>query len=484
MNRPIRRVAIAVVVLLLALIGQLTYLQIVDAKKLADNPRNSRNFLRDFTRPRGEIISADGKVLARSIPSKDEYGRQRVYPLGELFAQTVGYQSVVVGSTGVEKAYNGTLSGRDLRRLRLKDVGDLLLGKERSANVTVSLRVDAQLVAKQALGDQRGSVVVLDPRTGALVALYSNPSFDPQPLAAHNPKQVQGTYDVLVNAPTNPMLSRAYREIYPPGSTFKIVTTEAALDTPGIATPETVFPTLRSFTPPQAGQPIRNFGGRSCGGTLAESFVESCNTTFAQLGLQLGEQLPPRMGGFGIYEAPPLDLSPGAVASSGPAPGSFANDKPGFALAGFGQGQVAATPLQMAMVAAAVANGGIVMTPHVGTEVRDDQGKTLETIKPKAWKRSMPADTAATLRDFMTQVVQRGTGTAARIPGIAVAGKTGTAQSCTGGLCAWFVAFAPADNPQYAIAVIVERSSPSDAATGGRVAAPIAAKILRFLLGR
>lgn len=483
MNRPIRRVAIVVVALLLALVAQLTYLQIVDAKRLAHNPRNSRNFLRDFTRPRGEILSADGKVLARSVPSKDEYARQRVYPFGELFAQTVGYQSIVVGNTGVEKSYNGILSGRDLSHLRLADLGNLLLGKDRSANVTLSLRADAQLAAKQALGDQRGSVVVLEPRTGALVAMYSNPSFDPQPLAAHDPKQVQGVFDVLVNAPTNPMLPRAYREIYPPGSTFKIVTTAAGLDT-GIATPETEFPTLRSFTPPQAGQPIRNFGGDSCGGTLEESFVDSCNTTFAQLGLQLGEQFPPHMAGFGIYEQPPVDLSPGAVASTGPAPNTFANDKPAFALAGFGQGQVATTPLQMAMVAAAVGNGGIVMTPHVGAEVRDDQGKPLETVRPKAWKRAMPPETAATLRDFMTQVVQRGTGTKARIPGVTVAGKTGTAQSCAGGLCAWFVAFAPAENPQYAIAVIVERATAGDAATGGRVAAPIAREVLRFLLGK
>jgi peptidoglycan glycosyltransferase len=485
-NRAISRVATAVIVLLLLLVAQLTYLQVIDAKELADDPRNSRTYLRDFTRPRGEIISADGKVLARSIPSKDEYERQRVYPYGELFAQTVGYQSVVVGSTGVEKEYTAVLSGRDKSRLRLKDLGDLLLGKEQTGNVVLSMRTDVQLVAKAALGNQQGSVVVMDPRTGAIIAMYSNPSFDPQPLAGHNPKDVQAYWRSLnPDSPDTPLLPRAYRERYPPGSTFKIVTTEAALDT-GIANPQTTFPVRTSFTPPQAGRSISNFGGDSCGGTLEESFVKSCNTTFAQLGLELGEKFPPQMSGFGIYAAPPLDLDPGAATSSGPPPGSFEHNKPLFALAGIGQGDVAATPLQMALVAAAVANGGTVMRPHVAAEIRDDEGKKLRTIDAEPWKTAMPPATAATLRDFMVQVVQRGTGTSAQIAGVTVAGKTGTAQTCES--CkphAWFVSFAPAEAPQYAVAVIVEHGgSMGSEATGGHVAAPIAASVLKFLLNK
>jgi peptidoglycan glycosyltransferase len=486
-NRAIGRVATAVIVMLLLLVGQLTYLQVIDAKELADDPRNSRTYLRDFTRPRGEIISADGKILARSVPSDDEYELQRVYPFGELFSQIVGYQSVVVGSTGVEKEYNDILSGRDTSGLQLKDLGELLLGKETTGNVVLSLRTDAQLVAKQALGDQQGSVVVMNPTTGALIAMYSNPSFDPQPLAGHNPEAVQAYWDVLRNDPANRLLPRAYRERYPPGSTFKIATTEAALDT-GKATPTTVFPTVRSITPPQAGRPISNFGGSSCGGTLEESFIRSCNTTFAELGLQLGEEFPPRLAGFGIYEQPPLDLQPGAAVSSGPTPGTFDDNKPLFALAGIGQGEVATTPLQMAMISGAVANGGTVMRPHVAAEIRDDEGRVVSSVDARAWKEAMPPTTAATIRDFMVQVVNspRGTGTSARIAGLTVAGKTGTAQTCD--TCtphAWFVAFAPAEAPQYAVSVIVERGgSMGDEATGGRVAAPIAATVLRHLLGR
>lgn len=486
MNRSIRRVGTAVVVLLLLLVAQLTYLQVIDAKNLKDDPRNSRTYLADFNRPRGEIISADGKVLAKSVPSDDEYEFQRVYPYGELFAQTVGYQSVVVGSTGVEKEYSAVLSGRDRTRLRLRDLGDLLLGKDQTGNVVLSLRTDVQLVAKAALGNQQGSVVVMDPKTGALIAMYSNPSFDPTPLAGHNPKLVQAYWNSL--DPDNPettLLPRAYRQRYPPGSTFKIATTASALDT-GIATPQTQFPTLRSFTPPQAGNSISNFGGENCGGSLEESFVHSCNTTFAKLGLDLGEKFPPQLSGFGIYEAPPIDLSPDAAVSSGPAPGTFNENKPQFALAGIGQGEVAATPLQMALIGSSVANGGTVMRPHVAAQIRDDDGKELSTITPKPWKTAMPITTAATIRDFMVQVVERGTGTAGQIAGVSVAGKTGTAQSCEG--CsphAWFVAFAPAEAPRYAVAVFVDKGgNMGNEATGGHVAAPIAAAVFKFLLGK
>jgi peptidoglycan glycosyltransferase len=393
---------------------------------------------------------------------------------------------VVVGSTGVEKEYTAVLSGRDKSRLRLQDLDELLLGKEQTGNVVLSLRTDAQMVAKASLGSQQGSVVVMEPSTGAIVAMYSNPSFDPQPLAGHNPKEVQAYWRALQpDSPDTPLLPRAYRQRYPPGSTYKIVTTEAALDT-GTATPQTSFPVRRSYTPPQAGRAISNFGGSNCGGTLEESFVKSCNVTFAELGVQMGEAFPPRMAGFGIYEAPPLDLDPGAAVSSGPPPGSFEQNKPSFALAGIGQGEVATTPLQMALVAAAVANGGTVMRPHVAAEIRDDEGRRLSTVEARPWKTAMPPTTAAVLRDFMVQVVQRGTGTSAQIAGVTVAGKTGTAQTCE--TCqphAWFVSFAPAEAPQYAVAVIVEEGgSMGSEATGGRVAAPIAAAMLKFLLNR
>jgi peptidoglycan glycosyltransferase len=484
MGVGIRRVGIFVVVLLIVLVGQLTWLQVVDAKKLADNSNNPRKIFDEFNSPRGKIISADNQVLARSVNVKDEYGKQRLYPFGPLTAQVVGYQSVTVGSTGLEASYNDVLRGKGRSTIGLQDVVDFLKGKKRTGNLRISLRVDAQQKAKDLLGDLHGSVVVLEPATGEVVAMYSNPTFDPTPLAGHTAKNVQTYFDLLNADPNHPSLARAYREIYPPGSTFKTVTTTASIDDiPGVLGKS--FPFGTSFLPPQAGQSISNFGGERCGGTIAQSFVVSCNITFARLGLQLGEQFPPAMQRFGVYTSPPLDVSPGAVASTGPTPGSFANNKPEFALAGIGQGNVATTPLQMALVAAGIANHGVIMRPHFGDIVTDDTGNTVQTIKPKEWKRATSATTADQVRDFMIQVVngRGGTGTAARLPGITVAGKTGTAQTTPGAAPhAWFVAFAPAEAPRYAIAVLVEHGGGRTEATGGKVAAPIARDMLQFLL--
>ncbi len=483
MNVGIRRVAYGVVVLLLVLVGQLTYLQVVDAKKLANNGGNPRHLFEQFNSPRGKIISAEGTVLARSVNTKDEYGKQRLYPQKDLTSQVVGYQSITVGSTGLESTYNDLLLGKGRSTIGLQDVVDFLKGKKRVGNLRTSLRVDAQAKAKELLGSQKGSVVVIVPATGEIVAMYSNPSFDPTPLASHSPKLVQTYFDLLNADPNKPSLPRAYREIYPPGSTFKTVTTTASLDNiPGVTGMS--FPFGTSFLPPQAGRSISNFGGERCGGSLEESFIESCNITFARLGLQLGEKFPPAMGQFGIYSAPPLDVAPGAVVSTGPPAGSFESNKPEFALAGIGQGNVFTTPLQMALVAAGIANKGVIMQPHVGHSVTDDAGKPLETIAPKVWKRATSEATAAQVRDYMVQVVQQGTGTAARLPGVTVAGKTGTAQTTEGAAPhAWFVAFAPAEAPQYAVSVIVEHGGNlSNEATGGRVAAPIARDMLQFLL--
>lgn len=484
MNVGIRRVGIAVTALLLLLVAQLTYLQVFDAKHLAHDPRNSRDTLKDLRSPRGSIVSADDKVLATSVPSHDEFKLARTYPLGALVSQIVGYQSIVVGNSGLEKTYNDVLAGRGSFKLGVRDVvRDFLRGTKRVGNLRTSLRVDVQLVAKEALGEQKGSVVVIEPSTGAIVAMYSNPTYDPQPLAGHDTRKVQAYFDLLNNAPDKPSLARAFREIYPPGSTFKVVTATAALDTNKVAL-DTKFPSRTELPVPQTNNTISNFGRHSCGGDLTAVFTESCNTAFGALGLALGNDFPPAMQKFGIYDPPPLDVSPGAVASTGPAFGSFDTAKPRFALAGIGQGDVATTPLQMALVASAIANGGMIMQPHVGTVVLDDEGKRLADIPQRPWRRATSPGTAAILTNLMINVVQHGTGTAAQIPGITVAGKTGTAQTTPDvPPHAWFVAFAPAEKPQYAIAVIVERGGNRGGdATGGHLAAPIAAKILRYLL--
>ncbi len=486
MNRSLRRVGGAVVVLILICVAQLTYLQIINAGHLANDPRNTRAALRDINRPRGPILSADGVVLARSVPSKDntEFKYQREYPEGGLFAQVVGYQSFVFGNTGVESTYNDALVGREAD-LQLDNLSDLVSGSNGTGTVVLSLRADVQREAAAALGLQRGSVVVLDLTTGEVVAMYSTPTYDPNPLAGHNSLEVQKAYKALNDDPNKPNLSRAFRELYAPGSTFKSVTAAVAIDE-SVATPaEPVYPTLSQLDLPQTDSVLRNFGGKECGGNLAESLRQSCNTTFGQIGLDLGNKFVGGMRKFGIGVIPPFDVAPGAIASIGPPAGSFDLNQPLFAFAGIGQGDVATTPLQMALAAAGIGNGGVIMKPHVGAEIKNSKGKVVRRIANEPWRTATSATTAQAVNTMMTDVVEQGTGTAAKITGVRVAGKTGTAQADGGPPHAWFIAFAPADAPRYAVSVIVERGgSLGSEATGGRVAAPIAARVLKVALNK
>jgi peptidoglycan glycosyltransferase len=390
----------------------------------------------------------------------------------------------LVGSTGVEDAYDKVLTGQDTS-LQFKDLGNLLNGKAQTNDVVLALTQVAQQTAKDALEGQRGSVVALDVQTGAVVAMYSNPTFDPNGLSVHDTQQVQNNFNAI-NSGDKPALQRAYRDRYPPGSTFKVVTSKSAIEA-GLATPDSpVFPTLDGFQIPGTSTKLRNFGGEVCGGTLRQSLVASCNATFAALGYQMGSSFAPAMDQCGIDAVPPIDLVPSAVPSVGPRVGA---DKARFALAGIGQGDVFTSPLQMALIAEGIANGGVIKTPHVVKEIRDVDGQVVRTIDAEDWKTCMQPTTAAALTSMMVDVVDHGTGTAASLAnqGITVAGKTGTAETADGeNPHAWFIAFAPADHPKYAIAVLVEHGGTDGIGaetTGGRVAAPIAASVLRTLLG-
>lgn len=491
MNRAIKRVGIAVSVLILVLIGQLTYLQVVDANNLAHDPRNVRNTLTTFNRPRGNIVTSDGQIVAESVPvtGTSDFKYQRQYPSGPLYAEISGYQSFQFGNTGVEDTYDKALTGRDTS-IQLNNLGALIGGKTDTGNVVLSVSSQAQQVARDALGFQQGCVVAVAVKTGAIAALYCNPTFDPNTLATHDAQAAQTAFDALTNDPNKPNLARAYQELYPPGSSFKTVTSAAALDdtrlNPPITPTSPSFPVRTSLPLPQTnGQSLSNFGGEACGGDLTESLVDSCNTTFGQIGLDLGNDLVPAMNNCGVgVGPPPVDL-PSAVGSTGPAAGTFQDNMPGFAKAAIGQQDVAVTPIEMALVAAGIANGGVIMQPHVVQEVQNTDGSTAKTIDPAPWKTCITPQNARALTDMMVQVVEHGTGTAAQIPGVTVAGKTGTAQTTPGTAPhAWFVAFAPAENPQYAVSVLVEHGGNlGNDATGGQVAAPIAAQMLRTLLG-
>ena len=480
MNRQIRRLGLALVLLFGALFVQLNYLQVLRADELANAPGNTRNAVRDFNRARGTIESADGAVLARSVPSDGPFDRLRQYPETSLFAHITGYLSFTFGSEGVERSYNADLAGRSAPLTGLRDV---LSDRERTGNVVLTVSKGLQQVARDALGDRKGAVVALNPGDGAVLAMWAFPSYDPNPLAAHNQQSVQAAWEALQSDPGKPLLPRSYRERYAPGSTFKVVTAAAAIErAPELATRD--YPTLRALDLPQTDRDLPNFGGGACGGMLPALLARSCNTGFGQMGLDLGAQpLAAEAQDFGFGERPPLDL-PAPAVSVFPAVSSFDRDLPSLAQSAIGQRDVAATPLQMALVAAGVANGGVVMKPHVMAEVRDDQGAVVRRYQPEAWQQAMDPTAAAALRDLMVGVVNGGTAGRAAVPGVQVAAKTGTAQTVGDNAHAWLIAFAPADAPRVAVAVIVE-SQPGlgDDQTGGRVAAPIAQAVMKAALG-
>ncbi|HUQ40855.1 MAG TPA: penicillin-binding protein 2 [Acidimicrobiales bacterium] len=481
MNRQIRRLGIVLMGLFVALFLQLNYLQVVRADKLANHPLNTRVVTRDFARPRGTIQTADGVVLARSVPVDTGFKRLRQYPEGALFSPVTGYFSFTFGTDGVERSYAADLSGRSggaqLRRLR-----DVLADKDTTGNVTLTVTKAVQQAASSALGPRKGAVVALDPSTGAVLGLVGYPSFDPNPLAAHDQKSVQAAWRGLNADPGKPLLPRAYRERYPPGSTFKLVTAAAALESaPDVAARQ--YPVLKTLDLPTTDRDLPNFGGRSCGGALPDLLRVSCNTGFGQMGLDLGaDVLSGRAHDFGFGSVPPFDL-PRVARSQFPDASAFSRDLPALAKSAIGQQDVTATPLQMALVAAAIGNGGVAMEPHVMAEVRDAEGGVIRRARPTPWRRAMSPAAAAALRDMMVGVVNSGTATRAGLRTVQVAAKTGTAQTVGDSAHAWLVAFAPAEAPRVAVAVVVESQPEVTEATGGRVAAPIAQAVIRAALG-
>jgi peptidoglycan glycosyltransferase len=490
MNTGIRRIGIAMIVLFVGLVAQLTYLQVARSNHLANASGNPRKFFSNIRRDRGPIETSDGAVVALSTTTGDEYKHQRVYPkdTATQFADVVGYESIQLGSVGVESVYASDLEGRTFD-LQLNNLADAFANKQPVGTVVLTLSKLAQGTAAFALQGRRGSVVVLDVKTGGVLAAYSNPTFDPNQLATHDTKKAQAAYSFLTSAPDNPLLSRSWRELYPPGSTFKTVTASVALQNK--IDVDKKFPVVDHLVLPQTnGVELKNFGNEKCGGSLLDGFIVSCNTTYAQVGFDLGETFATGIQTFGVQTAPPREdgsgIDPPIVASTGPDPGTFQQNQPKFMQDAIGQNQVLVPPMQMALVAEGIANEGSIMQPHMVDCVLDPNDRIVSRVGVQQYKRAIDPATADTMRTFMLAVVNdpRGTGTAAQIPGVQVAGKTGTAETAAGEQPhAWFIAFAPADHPKYAIAVLVEHGG-SDTAevTGGRVAAPIAKQVLQTLL--
>jgi peptidoglycan glycosyltransferase len=476
MNRSIRVFGVVVMLLFVALAAQLANLQVVGAKKLDHNPKNTRQIIADFARARGAIQTSDGVVIAQSVPSNDIYKYQRQYPKGLAYAFTTGFFSFRYGASGAEAQYNGYLSGRNLPLTG--GLKQLLTPGPRTGNVTLTLSDYLQQAATFLLGQRVGAVIALDPRDGSVLALVSQPSYDPNELASHNPTIESEAYNSLLKDPLNPMLPRVYRQSYAPGSTFKTVTASAVLDhNPSLATKQ--YPSTNALTLPQTTNKLHNFGGETCGGQLPTLFTISCDTGFGQVGLDLGAQsLSAEAQAFGFNQVPPLDL-PGVFKSTFPPASFFTDQLPLLAFSAIGQSDVSATPLQMALIASAIANHGVIMTPHVLKDVHDSQGALVTSFNPKPWLTATSPSTADQVKAFMVSVVQHGTGTAVQLPGLQVAAKTGTAEVTANATNAWMIAFAPADNPVIAVAVVLPAlPGVGNEVTGGVKAAPIVRGLL------
>jgi penicillin-binding protein A len=475
MNRAIGRIFLVGVVLFVALIANVTYVQVFAAKGLADRPENHRSIAEDLRIRRGAILGFDGKTIAGS--KKQSGFWYRTYPLGGVAPQIVGYNSVRFGRSGLESSMNDYLTGADSGNDWQAVVDDALGRRKRGNDVTLTIVPSVQKAAQAALGTSRGAVVVMDPDTGAIIAAASSPSYDPATL--------EDDWRRLSKDPAAPLFSRTTQGLYPPGSSFKVVTAAAALES-GNVTPTTPFDDTGTYA--VGGGEVTNYHGEVFGGnTFTEALTKSINTTFGKVGTLLGKQtLVDDMTRFGFYQVPPLQLPAGQVKASGRyGPKGLLSvtapmDQLALAWMAVGQESLLATPLQMALVTSAVANGGEIPAPYLVQQVTNPDGETVYQAQPETWKIAMDATTAQTLNTMMQQVVNAGTGTRAALSGIQVAGKTGTAEKGDGSNVAWFIGFAPADAPQVVVAVTIESTS----ATGGDVAAPIAAEMMRLALAQ
>lgn len=486
-SRSVRRLTVGLLVaygLLFIRTNQL--LLAPEPETTASQTFQRREAERDFEAPRGTIRSADGVVLAQSVPTPGErFERRREYPTGPLFAHVTGYLSFGLGSDGLERAYNDELAGRTLAQ-RVRSFSDLLADRRRTADLTLTIDSRVQRAAADALGERRGAVVALDPRTGAVLALWSYPSYDPNPIASFDFETASAAKAAADAEPDRASRSRAFRERFFPGSTFKVVTAAIGLETGTVTRDEPVYPVRDAYVPPQTTRPLRNFGGSACGGDLFEILRVSCNTAFAEMGVQIGaDAMASGARAFGFGDVPPIDL-PGAVPSRFPPASFFEDNIPLLAQSAIGQNEVQATPLQMALVAAAVANRGVIMAPHVVAEAVDVTGRVIHTARPREWRRPVSEATAAVLAEAMVGVVTGGTARNMAVPGLEVGGKTGTAQLGTDppSSHAWIIGFAgPPGEPRIAVAVLVEGQPGVSEQTGGTVAAPIARAVIEAALG-
>jgi len=488
MNRPIRRVAVVLGILMIALVVNLNWIQVAKSHAYRTDPANRRVLLDEFSRQRGTII-VDGKPVALSVKSADRLKFQRTYPGGATYAPLTGFYSLLYGQSQLEATEDSVLSGSDDRLLGNR-ITDLLTGRDpRGGNVELTINAAAQAAAYKSMAKQKGAVVAIDPTTGAILAAVSTPSYNPAVLASHNPNQVERAWHQLTNDPTQPMLNRALNQLYPPGSVFKVVVSAAALK--GGYKPVTQIPAPDVYhLPGTSTATITNFDNERCGNGKTDSLIHaltiSCNTAFAELGVKLGDSaIRDQAAAFGIDDQTrtcPLTVAPSSL-------GPMIDDA-ALAQSSIGQRDVRITPLQGAMISAAVANDGVLMTPYLVKQEFAPNLSTLSTADAKQLSSVLSPELDNQLKLMMENVVANGTGTTAQIPGVTVAGKTGTADTGRTGPDgnpeppdAWFTGFAPVQQAKIAVAVLIENGGVAgNETTGGKAAAPIAAAVMKAYL--
>lgn len=478
MNRPIIRLYGFIVLLFALLVAFTSRWTVFEASSLRENPLNARRLLEQERIDRGRILAANGAVLARSV-RESEGVYQRTYPTGEEFAHAVGYSYIDpdLGQTGIERFRNSPLNGQSTDNLQ--SVLDQLQGKKpQGDDVVTTLQPAAQRVAISALGEHRGAVVALEPRTGAVTVMASTPGYNPNALRS------QSAYEGLTKDTIGkPLVNRATQFGYAPGSTFKVVTATAAIDT-GAYTPESTVSGRDGVL--ISGIPLSNDDQESFGElTLTQALTKSVNTVYAQVAVHLGKQTMARyMRRFGFDAKPQLDYPAEQMSASGEYVDghliSPTSPRVDVGRMGIGQDKLEVTPLQMAEVAAAVANRGRLMVPHLTDRIVEPDGRTVERISPRVQSVVMKTSTSRSVTSMMEAVVNEGTGTEAQIPGVQVAGKTGTAETQIGTAInnVWFIAFAPAADPRVAIAVTLQ-DVPGQ---GAAFAAPVARQVMEALL--
>ncbi len=480
MNAQIRQVYGLFIVLFALLIGFTSYWAVLDAKGLEDNPNNRRALIEEQTIPRGLIFASDGKTRI-AVNHAERRGDARVfvrdYPSGGLFAHPVGYSFIRNGRRGLEESRNDDLAGK---RNEFESIFAGLEGRDREGeDVVTNLDVAGTQAAVNGLAGRKGAVVAIEPQTGKVRVMVSIPEYDPN--------RIPSDFRALDTDPNQPTLNRSTQQLYPPGSTFKVVTATAALDS-GKFTPDSVIDGSSPRT--ISGQPLFNSGGENFGSiSLTTALTNSVNTVFAQVGEKIGRAtLVEYMKRFGFFADPQLDYPSDQMVPSGIRRNGRDYVQDGFDVGrvaigqGGLEGAIEASPLQMAEVAAAIANKGRLMKPHLTDRIVAKDGRVTKRIEPDLQSEVMKPETATQLTEMMRRVVEEGTGTEVRLEGVEVAGKTGTAEIGANREFTqpWFICFAPIDNPRIAVAVTLERQPVGS--FGGTVAAPIAKSVLEALL--